>query len=595
MRGQRPSEQKRRRYPLLVVAAGASPADDSALGEVTEDLPAGAGVALAKWRGRHANLSAPARWFVVFRLSAPGSEQTEEQARRKQKTQAAIQQEIANLPLPRVRRPWPTYLGGTLAALCLVAGMIAVPLVNHHECRLLLSVPALHAGMTREPGDGQDQCVGILPADARLPVELADVVKKINQNNKVAAGNPRHLTVIHFSSLTPADAQGLRVAREELRGLAVAQKETLSDQYPIRLLLANAGNGMKYAEVAAQKIRYLARRDKRIMGVVSLGLSTQQTADAIALLGNAGVVTVGSATTADRLVSASSSYFQVSPNNRREAEVAADYAARRGYRSVRIFYSGDAHDIYSSDLAKYMKAAFAGRGIAVRAAEPYQTDPDGPGTVANLLGPSACAANKSAHELVVYAGRAERFNAFLNGISLSCQGHYPQILADDDVSRFVLAGENKAYPHLKLDYLALASSALWGKNCVEVRNNYSFFALYEQLFGGACDENKDGRALLNYDALTVLKIAVLNALQTGSRFPPPSNAIVSGLNSIRDENKVTAASGDIDFGGPEPRVPANKTILILRTTADQPCLVETTGKLSKQPHISGDCSAASNE
>jgi ABC-type branched-subunit amino acid transport system substrate-binding protein len=331
------------------------------------------------------------------------------------------------------------------------------------------------------------------------------------------------------------------------------------------------------------------------MGVVSLGLSTEQTASAIRLLGNAGLATVGSATTADELVSASSSYFQVSPNNRREAQVAAAYAVRRGYRSVRIYYSGDTHDIYSRDLAQDMRNAFSDRRIAVRAMESYQTAPNGPGTVINLLGPSACSANKSAHELVVYAGRAERFNAFLNGVKLSCQDNYPQILASDDVSRFVLAGQTKTYPNLKLEYMALASSALWGTNCAEAKQNYSFYALYDQMFGGACDENKDGRALLNYDALTVLKIAVWNALQTGSQFPPPSNAIVSGLNNIRDGHKVTAASGDIDFGGPDPRVPIDKAILILRTTADQPCLVETEGSLSKQPHIGGDCPGAPNK
>ncbi|GLY75122.1 ABC transporter substrate-binding protein [Actinoallomurus iriomotensis] len=589
LRGQRPRGQRQRRYPLLVLAAGDPPGGESALNGLGEDRPAIAGVALDGWRSGLEARGAPARWFVLFRLSAPGTEENEEQARRKRHAQDEIQQEIAEIPLPRARRPWATYLGAAFAALCLVASVIAVPLVDHHQCRSVLSLPALHADMTREPGYGADQCVGVLPAGAHVPAELADVVKKINENNKVAEGNPDHVTIIHFSMLTPASAQSVRVAREELRGLAIAQKETLSDQYPIRLLLANAGDGMRYADVAAEEIRHRARKDERIMGVVSLGLSTEQTAVAIRLLGNAGVVTVGSATTSDVLVSASSSYFQVSPNNRREAQVAADYAQRQGYRSVRIFYSGDTHDIYSTDLAKYLRTAFGDHRIAVRAVEPYQTDPGGPGTVINLLGASACAANRSAHELVVYAGRAERFNAFLNGIKLSCQDRYPQILADDDVSRFVLAGQNKAYPHLKLDYLALASSALWGKNCAEAKQNYSFYALYDQMFGGACDENKDGRALLNYDALTVLKIAVWNALQTGSRFPPPSNAIVSGLNNIRNRNKVTAASGDIDFGGQDPRVPADKAILILRTTADQPCLVETEGELSKQPHISGDC------
>jgi hypothetical protein len=164
------------------------------LKEASEGRPARAGVDLAEWRSGLENRSAPARWFLLLRTSAPGSDGNE---KHRQHEQDKIQTEVAQIPLPRVRRPWVTYLGGTAVAFCLVVGMIAVPLVNHRQCQSWLSAPDLHADMTREPSDGGDQCVGLLHANAHVPAELTDVIKVINANNKLAEDNPHHLTVIH--------------------------------------------------------------------------------------------------------------------------------------------------------------------------------------------------------------------------------------------------------------------------------------------------------------------------------------------------------------------------------------------------------------
>jgi hypothetical protein len=395
--------------------------------------------------------------------------------------------------------------------------------------------------------------------------------------------------------LTPGNDQGERAAREELRGLAVAQTETLADQHPIRILLANAGGGMRYAETVAAKVVDEARHDNRIIGVVGLGMSTEATGNAIRRLGNGGLASVGSVTTADQLALVSNVYYQVGPSNRREAQAAAAYAAGKGYRSVGIYYSGDKTDIYSGSLAEDMRTEFTARKILIRQFIPYGNPPSGSQVDVGLLGGQACGANKSANELVVYAGRAERFNAFLNGMKLSCQNAYPPILASDDVSRLVLGGQTRGYPGLKLEYMALASSSLWGTTCKAAAKQSGFYARYNDLFGGSgstCDENRDGQALLSYDALGVLRRAVANAIQTGSN-PPTAAAIPGGLGDIRGNGRVTGASGDIDYGGQEfPRVPVDKAILILRATEGQPCLVQARGRFSSQKRIKSDCPTA---
>jgi hypothetical protein len=574
----------REQDPLLVIGSGGTMPYGSPAHGAVSDQPSGTRGLLEDWSQElvRRGLGDRARWFLRVVLDEKDGP----------RHQAGIRQTLRDLPMPRVRRPWMTYVSSG----ALVLGLFAVPVVNHERCQTLWSLPSLRSGMTREAlAAGRDQCVGLLPAGAPLPDQVADVVKIINDTNKDVVRDPQHLTVVHFSMLTPGNEQGERAAREELRGLAVAQKETLADQHPIRILLANAGSGMRYAETAAAKVVDEARRDQRIIGVVGLGLSTEATGDAIRRLAKGGLASVGSATTADQLALVSNFYFQVSPSNRREAQVAAAYAVGKRYRSVRIYYSGDRTDIYSGSLAEAMRREFTARKILIREFIPYGSPPSGSQVDVGLLGAQACAANENTDELVVYAGRAERFNAFLNGMKLSCQNAYPPILASDDVSRFVLEGQTKNYPGLKLEYMALASSALWGTTCKAAARQSGFYPRYNDLFGGSgstCDESRDGRALLSYDALGVLRRAVANAVQTGSN-PPTAPAIPGGLGDIRGRGRVTGASGDIDYSGQEfRRVPVDKAILILRATEGQPCLVQARGRFSSQERIKSDCPTA---
>jgi hypothetical protein len=175
-------------------------------------------------------------------------------------------------------------------------------------------------------------------------------------------------------------------------------------------------------------------------------------------------------------------------------------------------------------------------------------------------------------------------------MKLACQNRYPRILATDDVSRFVLTGANRKYPELRLEYMMLASSALWGTDCAATRRQGSFYIRYNDLFGGACDENRDGRALLTFDALALIRQAAANvlakdpvALKTGG--------IITGLADIRGAGRVSGVSGDLDYSDSDaPQTPVDKAILVLRATKGQPCLVKVEGRFSSQERIAGDCS-----
>jgi hypothetical protein len=258
-------------------------------------------------------------------------------------------------------------------------------------------------------------------------------------------------------------------------------------------------------------------------------------------------------------------------------------------KRARVYYSADPDDTYSRELANAIRDQLGAEGVTVVEHSGYRVSDYGNGESVAQLGRRGCRAAKVPDEIVVYAGRAERFEHFLNGMKLACQNRYPRILATDDVSRFVLAGTNRNYPGLRLEYMALASSALWGRDCKVIQKRGSFYVRYDELFGSACDENRDGRALLTFDALAVVRQAALNVLDSDPA-ALEKQGIVTGLPDIRGDGRVSGMSGDLDYSDREaPRVPADKAIMVLRATEGQPCLVKVEGRFSSQDKIGSDC------
>lgn len=578
VRNGRPGRGSFKRDPLLVVAtipraAGAPPGPN-------EQDPGSPESAYEQWRGE---LEAAGRlqreWLLPFTIPTDPPPRN-------------VRDRVRRVEAPR-RVPWMSFA----CVLVLIAALVAVPVTSHEFCRpwwspsVRLWPPEVRDEMTREDlRDGVEQCVGLVGEDpALVSAELDGPVNLINQTNDKVVRNDNYLTVVYLTMLSPGTDQGVRATREELRGLAIAQQESLNDEAPIRVLLANAGARMAYAEQTAEEIVEADQRGQ-LDAVVGLGISTEQTVAAVRRLGRADLPAIGSATTAEELLDASPYYYQVSAGNQRQAEFAAEYAANDlGARRARVYYSADPNDTYSSELAGVMRTQLTDARIEVNEYEGYRSTDNGPGKNIAQLGREACQATERPDEIIVYAGRAEHFERFLNGMKLRCQNRYPRILATDDVSRFVLSGTNAQYPGLQLDYMALASSALWGTGCDAIKKQGSFYINYDKLFKRACDENRDGRALLAFDALAVVRQAAINVLR-GDPQVLWSQGINSGLDDIAGDGAVSGVSGDLDYSDPDaPRTPVDKAIMVLRATAGQPCLVTVAGKFSSQPKIEGDC------
>ena len=316
--------------PLLLVAAG----DRMGLERLNERAEVGelrfAGdlsPAVSDWRREFTEFGADRRWFLP--VSVPIT------VARDDPNAAGRETDIRKVGLPGGRR-----CVATLAVPVLLAtGAVFSGIEARERCTPLLVGPQL---LQRQSLDaGRDQCVGLssggyrffadLPGvDGDLAADLEDVEKRLYAKNDEFDDDPRTLTVVYLSNLTTRDDGGAKSELEQLRGLVVAQEESGDSGQPVRILLANAGEDMQYAEFAAQKIKQKATRDTSMVAVVGLGISKRETGAAMLELSKdeeLRIPMIGTFLSAtDLAINTTQYYHQVGPTNAREAAVAASYA-----------------------------------------------------------------------------------------------------------------------------------------------------------------------------------------------------------------------------------------------------------------------------
>ncbi|MCX2729691.1 hypothetical protein OOZ19_05535 [Saccharopolyspora sp. NFXS83] len=306
-------------------------------------------------------------------------------------------------------------------------------------------------------GEGDETREALAQAQTRIH-ELNEKADELHRNQK----DLPYVTIIYFSVLTTtnSDSTALTAALEELRGVADAQEESRMARLPLRVLIANGGEGMRHAPDVAERINSIAREadstnaaargDARqsgapreatspVVGVVGMGGSREITKEAIADLGDGGLPTIGITTSADSMWRSSKLYFQVAPPNKDQAAVVGRYVQDHldvPIRKVTIYKEDD--DAYSENLADDVRRELIGRGIAE----------------INVTDDNASVARSCGRDTVLFfAGRSERLNEFLS--NQTCDpGERPQLIAGDDITKFVLDDQMPDHTDLRLDYVS---------------------------------------------------------------------------------------------------------------------------------------------
>jgi ABC-type branched-subunit amino acid transport system substrate-binding protein len=466
------------------------------------------------------------------------------------------------------------------------------------------------AGWTRWPGLNPSlvwtgsECVGVTdgsyniiqPSDASLNDVNQVILRQNDEAEQLHQQYPQRpyisladVEALSVPSSSTNAANGLSAERESLEGVAVAQwrqlNKTGNSDPIIRVLIANAGNGMHQGPTVAQLLGDLAARDSSLVGVVGLDESRQPTVDTITALANVGLPMVAATLSADSLADNNPMYFQVSPNNSREAEVAAAFAKQRLINnpgiaaSARVYYSDDATDTYSVNLRDDVLAAFTTRGFQTEAkaylpsstvitqSAHVQTRDQLIGN-ANAAGRDTC----SYHGFVYFAGRGvPDFGDFLNGAA-QC-GSQAVFIGDDDVSRYVADAaareQNRALPFFFESFALAPTTSLHGVAKDFYHDLYALFNFETSAAGRSFDDH----AALSYDAALTFITAVEYLRESNENLPVTPGTAWREITAIHNSqpghpqvnNAIAGVSGQIDFGGDIDRhVPLNKPVAILR-------------------------------
>lgn len=456
------------------------------------------------------------------------------------------------------------------------------------------------------------ECVGVAEPDYLFSpgnAEIERVQAVLRQENERAerlheSSDRPYVTIVYLAALTSTDRDTLAASREGLAGVAIAQKRQNGSVGPseplVRILLANAGGRMQHGSRIARLLLRYQDGAAPIVGVVGLDQSRQETVAAIQELGEAGLPMVASTLSADRLVNDSPFYFQVAPQNSRQAWVAAAFAASLAgkgevSRRARVYYSHDETDYYVSNLKTRVLARLKERGFAVeghrytaigsakptpadRSDDPYAGDPRDAGV-------SACGFDG----LVYFAGRGiPDFAAFVKGVADKCAGSHPVILGGDDVTRYVADVRLRAAVS-GIDYY-YESFAAAPRKCGQPQR-HSFYADLFATFPFECEEpgpgrTLDGHAALSYDATETMITAIRRLGGMRHRVPVNSYTVWRQLGTLYTPDSsghaIEGATGALDFGTDSPRqYPVDKAVLILHVKdADRPTHVGACGDIT---------------
>lgn len=556
-------------------------------------------VSLLAWNNRvsdNQQKRSDVAWYLPILIPEPADEDT----------RPSIEQRL--IALPRFTSPHIPVMRNRAATMTLVAVLLGIAAGGYVQLGQNASDRSCASGFTWLGFQSVDanivridgECVGItdgsntafLPSDGAFTKVSTTILKQNREAERLHREQPARplITLVHVGAFTSAGSpeDALVSARERLAGVAVAQYEQLEkrqDSDPlVRVLMATAGPGTKHGVKVAGMIGELARLDRSIVAVIGFYESRQSTINMINELAKIGLPVVAATLSADVLAN-NRMYFQVAPQNRREAEVVAAYAAqRRDSRilhnerqlapRVRIYFSDDPEDTWSKNLAEDLDKSFGKRQFSV---ESVQFTPTGkePGEPAHRYVSDSRQAGHDAcgfDGVTVYAGRATPdFPGFLGGVRDGCGNSPPLVIAGDDVTEYVAKniGKQNSIPFKYVSFAASPEVA----DKVEPRAR-EFYTRLDEMFPADRGRSLDGRAALTYDA-AYSAITAAGYLATGNeRIPATGGTLWWALASITDQGtnkKYIGVTGEIDFGGVvSRRVPLNKPINMLQFENKEP-------------------------
>ncbi|RSM38475.1 amino acid ABC transporter substrate-binding protein [Amycolatopsis balhimycina DSM 5908] len=432
------------------------------------------------------------------------------------------------------------------------------------------------AGLTA----ADDVCVGLDLGAAPLRDDdpLADLEALIADRNAHAGSTFK--TVVVLDDLTPdpdTDSTPIKFVRHGVQG-AIAAAWPRPESSGIKLLLANFGSSAGHWREAVGQIVASAGTE-HIAAVTGIGVSLENTRNAVAELSRHGIVTIGATVTADDLnIDADGkpikNFFRVGPTNSDEAHAAVNYVAKLPKQRTLLVADVNEADTYAGTLTK----AFQDQQLVpipfskkYDSLEGQLTDTSRDEYLQKLfrgMHSDICTAQP---DVIYFAGRGVDLRSFVYALSNdgACQQlRSVTVISGDDTATLVgtklpLSGDIAVTPL----YTALAHPDQWkmftgNDAALTYRQNYTdFLNAFTGTHEFTRDDLFDGAAMIEHDAVAT----AVEAAETNPSSSPPS--MRNFVANIDCNSPVPGATGFIAFrqdGGNQ----IDKVLPILRIQED---------------------------
>ena len=494
------------------------------------------------------------------------------------------------------------------AAIVLVAGIVYL---------LVIVLPTLDDCASGVDGN-DDQCIGVSDSFAFHP-SFAEVTGRIAAENvrveelstrtdpaSPTAVRDRVVTLLYVLPVPLANADLAELQRHELEGAYVAQRnanaspEYGGDRPLVRLVVANIGDGGKYAGSIVERIRTYPA-EERLVAVLGFGQSLEPIEEAINLLGRQAAdclpddptcgafPVITSLITADGFAGLSTDQraphvVRVVPTNADQARAAvAALAETRGTYRVVVVQDINPDDDYAETLGRQFTDAAGSAGATVLRPEEYDSTVEE--TIPQRMFGIARQLCDLRPDVVYFAGRAAHLRNLVDTARApesGCQDADDRIevwTGDDAVN---LPGSLPS--NITVTYTALAHPGVWtaenaalftprGLGCVDPAPEPAGTVCFAPEFGypdGAYVELADGGAAIGHDVVLTAVLAVRTSRVPADRVGR-SDVITLGFPALHGTNSVAGASGWISIcndGNPE-----RKAVPIVGLLPDSPAAV----------------------
>lgn len=300
------------------------------------------------------------------------------------------------------------------------------------------------------------------PGQDALRAVQERIFRQNDEVDRVWAGSDRRrplMTLVYLGIMTGQRTGPNEVSyvseREELEGMAVAQyarmkaSASTDGQALLRIVIANGGRQMRYAEETVELLAELADRDPTVVGVIGLVESRTSTARALHRLNEIGLPAIAPTLSADGLYRNSRLYLQMVAPNADQAALVAGYAADvLGVTDAHVHYTtGDdsrlVDDLYVNTLVEGVSQRFGDRAV-----------------ISQFRFGDSLAHECGYDGMLFFAGRYSEFDEFLEALR-GCAGNPPaHLVADDSVNRYMANHQLRANAPGNLPVAYVSKAAL---------------------------------------------------------------------------------------------------------------------------------------